>query len=131
MEVDEKGEREILKLSDCLLKGRVGAENIMAALCICKGLGEDAADMAAAVKSFKPVPHRIEFIANKKGVDYYNDSKATNPDSAICGIEAMTKPTILIGGGYDKNNSYDEWIEAFDRKVKELVLIGQTADKIA
>ena len=131
IEIDGKEEREILTFSDCLLKGRVGAENIMAALCICKGLGIDAATLAAAVKSFKPVPHRIEFIANKRGVDYYNDSKATNPDSAICGIEAMTKPTILIGGGYDKNNSYDEWIESFKGRVKELVLIGQTADNIA
>ena len=62
---------------------------------------------------------------------YYNDSKATNPDAAIQGIRAMTGPTILIGGGYDKKNSYDEWIEAFDGKVKKLVLIGQTREDIA
>ena len=83
------------------------------------------------VKRFKAVEHRIEFVATKKGVDYYNDSKGTNPDAAIQGIKAMNKPTILIGGGYDKENEYDEWIEAFDNKVKLFVLIGQTREKIA
>ena len=83
------------------------------------------------VKEFKAVEHRIEFVATKNGVDYYNDSKGTNPDAAIRGIRAMNKPTILIGGGYDKGSTYDEWIEAFDGKVKWLVLLGQTRDRIA
>ena len=67
----------------------------------------------------------------KDGVVYYNDSKGTNPDAAIKGIQAMNRPTLLIGGGYDKQSGYDEWIEAFDGKVRYLVLIGQTRDKIA
>ena len=67
----------------------------------------------------------------KDGVVYYNDSKGTNPDAAIKGIQAMVKPTYLIGGGYDKGSTYDEWIDAFDGKVRCLVLIGQTAKKIA
>ena len=71
------------------------------------------------------------FVATKRGGDYYNDSKGTNPDAAIQGIKAMSKPTVLIGGGYDKHNEYDEWIESFDGKVKWLVLIGQTREKIA
>jgi UDP-N-acetylmuramoylalanine--D-glutamate ligase len=83
------------------------------------------------VRTFKAVEHRIEFVATKRGVDYYNDSKGTNPDAAIQGIKAMTKPTVLLGGGYDKQSEYDEWIEAFDGKVKCLVLIGQTREKIA
>ena len=83
------------------------------------------------IKEFKAVEHRIEFVATKKGVDYYNDSKGTNPDAAIQGIKAMSKPTILIGGGYDKQSEYDEWIKAFGDKVKCLVLIGQTREKIA
>ena len=83
------------------------------------------------IKDFKAVEHRIEFVARKGGVDYYNDSKGTNPDAAIQGIRAMSRPTILIGGGYDKQNEYDEWIESFDGKVKWLVLIGQTREKIA
>ena len=70
-------------------------------------------------------------MATKAGVDYYNDSKGTNPDAAIQGIRAMCRPTVLIGGGYDKQNEYDAWIEAFEGKVKLLVLIGQTREKIA
>ena len=66
-----------------------------------------------------------------KGVAYYNDSKGTNPDATIKGIKAMNRPTWLIGGGYDKKSTYDEWIEAFDGKVKELILMGVTAPKIA
>ena len=75
--------------------------------------------------------HRIEFVAEKQGVTYYNDSKGTNPDAAIRGIKAMNRKTVLIGGGYDKDSSYDEWIQAFDGKVKKLVLIGATREKIA
>ena len=60
-------------------------------------------------------------VAEKNGVAYYNDSKGTNPDAAIRGIQAMNRPTVLIGGGYDKESSYDEWIQAFDGKVKKLV----------
>ena len=65
------------------------------------------------------------------GVAYYNDSKGTNVDAAIKGIQAMTRKTILIGGGYDKQSDYDEWIRSFDGKVKYLILLGQTAEKIA
>ena len=72
----------------------------------------------------------IQYVTEKRGVRFYNDSKGTNPDAAIQGIRAMNRPTLLIGGGYDKQSTYDEWIDAFDGKVKKLVLIGQTAEKI-
>ena len=84
-----------------------------------------------SVKAFKGVEHRIEYVTEKKGVTYYNDSKGTNPDAAIQGIRAMTTPTCLIGGGYDKGSTYDEWIEAFGSTIKYLVLIGQTSKAIA
>ena len=83
------------------------------------------------IKGFRAVEHRIEFVASKGGVDYYNDSKGTNPDAAIQGIRAMSRPTVLIGGGYDKESEYDEWIESFQGKVRWLVLIGETREKIA
>jgi UDP-N-acetylmuramoylalanine--D-glutamate ligase len=70
----------------------------------------------------------VEEIA---GVRYYNDSKATNPDAAVQGIRAMERPTWLIGGGYDKQSEYGDWIDAFDGKVQKLVLIGATKEKIA
>ena len=75
--------------------------------------------------------HRIEYVTEVNGVKYYNDSKGTNPDAAIQGIRAMQTKTCLIGGGYDKQSEYEEWIQAFDGKVKKLVLIGATRQKIA
>ena len=83
-----------------------------------------------SICEFTAVEHRIEYVTEKNGVAYYNDSKGTNPDAAIKGIQAMNRPTLLIGGGYDKESSYDEWIQAFDGKVRYLVLIGQTKEKI-
>lgn len=116
---------------DMNLVGMCNVENVMAAIAISLGMGVPMECILAGIKKFKAVEHRIEFVATKGGVDYYNDSKGTNPDAAIQGIKAMSKPTVLIGGGYDKESEYDEWIEAFDGKVKLLVLIGQTREKIA
>ena len=72
-----------------------------------------------SVRDFAGVEHRIEFVAEKNGVAYYNDSKGTNPDAAIKGIQAMIRPAYLIGGGYDKQSSYKEWIESFEGRVKK------------
>ena len=116
---------------DMNLVGICNVENVMAAIAIAEGMGVPMATILKVVKEFHAVEHRIEFVATKAGVDYYNDSKGTNPDAAIQGILAMSKPTILIGGGYDKGSEYDEWIESFGGKVKYLVLIGQTRGKIA
>ncbi len=117
--------------NDMNLVGLCNVENVMAAIAIAEGMGVPMETILKVIKTFRAVEHRIEFVATKGGVDYYNDSKGTNPDAAIQGIKAMSKPTILIGGGYDKQNEYDEWIECFGDKVKWLVLIGQTREKIA
>lgn len=117
--------------TDMKLVGICNVENVMAAIAIAEGMQVPISTILAVIKSFKAVEHRIEFVATRAGVDYYNDSKGTNPDAAIQGIRAMSKPTVLIGGGYDKQNEYDEWIECFGDKVKWLVLIGQTREKIA
>ena len=122
---------EVIRMSETNLLGDHNAENIMAAIAMCEAYGVPMDSIVASVKKFKAVEHRIEYVATKRGVDYYNDSKGTNPDAAIKGIKAMNKPTVLIGGGYDKDSTYDEWIESFDGKVKLLVLIGQTREKIA
>lgn len=113
------------------LVGMCNVENVMAAIAIAEGMQVPMETILAVIKQFRAVEHRIEYVATKGGVDYYNDSKGTNPDAAIQGIRAMSKPTILIGGGYDKHSEYDEWIESFEGKVKWLVLIGQTREKIA
>ena len=106
-------------------------ENVMAATAMAYAYGVPVEVIRKTLLEFKGVEHRIEFVAEKNGVAYYNDSKGTNPDAAIRGIQAMNRPTVLIGGGYDKESAYDEWIQAFDGKVKKLVLIGATRDKIA
>ncbi len=84
-----------------------------------------------AIKDFKAVEHRVEFVRNKNNVLYYNDSKGTNPDASIQAIRAMVRPTLLIGGGYDKQSEFDTYIDAFQGKIKYLVLLGATRDKIA
>ncbi|MDE6924065.1 MAG: UDP-N-acetylmuramoyl-L-alanine--D-glutamate ligase, partial [Acetatifactor sp.] len=117
--------------SDMNLMGICNVENVMAAIAIGEGMGVPMETILSVIRGFHAVEHRIEFVATRGGVDYYNDSKGTNPDAAIQGIRAMCKPTVLIGGGYDKQSEYDEWIESFDGKVKALVLIGQTKEKIA
>lgn len=125
-------EQELLDIhSDMNLVGSCNVENVMAALAIAEGMGVPLETSKAVIKEFHAVEHRIEFVAAKGGVDYYDDSKGTNPDAAIQGIRAMSRPTVLIGGGYDKESSYDQWIESFDGRVKWLVLIGQTREKIA
>lgn len=121
----------LMNIHDMNLVGTCNVENVMAAIAITQAMGVPMGKILSVVRQFKAVEHRIEFVATKRGVDYYNDSKGTNPDAAIQGIRAMCKPTVLIGGGYDKQSAYDEWIEAFDGKVKCLVLIGQTREKIA
>ena len=128
----EDGKRErIMNIHEMQLLGVHNVENVMAAIAMSLAFGVPMENILNTVKSFPAVEHRIEFVAEVNGVAWYNDSKGTNPDAAIRGIRAMNRPTILIGGGYDKGNEYDEWIEAFDGKVKRLVLIGQTREKIA
>ena len=127
----EGKETRLMNIHDMNLVGMCNVENVMAAIAITQAMGVPMETILSVVRQFKAVEHRIEFVATKCGVDYYNDSKGTNPDAAIQGIKAMDRPTVLIGGGYDKQSEYDGWIEAFDGKVKCLVLIGQTREKIA
>ncbi len=122
--------KKLMNIHDMKLVGMCNVENVMAAIAIAFSMGLPMEHILDTVKRFRAVEHRIEFVATKNGVDYYNDSKGTNPDAAIQGIRAMSRPTVLIGGGYDKQSEYDEWIEACGDKVKCLVLVGQTAEKI-
>lgn len=128
---DGDTEIDVLALKDLKLLGSHNVENVLAAVGISYYMGVPAAMIREVATSFKAVEHRIEYVDTIAGVAYYNDSKGTNPDAAIKGIQAMVSPTYLIGGGYDKGSEFDDWIEAFDGKVKCLVLIGQTAEKIA
>ena len=120
----------VINVNELNLLGRHNYENVMAACAMSVNFGVPMEKIVEVLKKFQAVEHRIEYVTEKRGVKFYNDSKGTNPDAAIQGIRAMNRPTLLIGGGYDKQSEYDEWIDAFDGKVKKLVLIGQTAEKI-
>lgn len=122
---------EICDVKDLNLLGLHNYENVMAAAAMALVYGVPADIVRKSVKAFRGVEHRIEYVAEKNGVVYYNDSKGTNPDAAIKGIRAMNRPTVLIGGGYDKDSVYTEWINSFDGKVKRLILLGATKEKIA
>ncbi len=128
---DKKAQRLLNVKTDMNLVGLCNIENVMAAIGISMSAGVPMQNILATIRRFVAVEHRIEFVAEKNGVVYYNDSKATNTDAAIQGIKAMERPTVLIGGGYDKGSAYDDWIQSFDKKVKKLVLIGQTREAIA
>ena len=103
----------------------------MAAVAMALCAGVDVEQIRQGLRQFRGVAHRIEYVRTVDGVDYYNDSKGTNVDAAIRGILAMEKPCVLLGGGYDKGAEYDSWLELFDGRVKKLILLGQTAQKIA
>ncbi len=123
-------EMPVCTTEEIRLLGSHNHENILAAIGITYYMGVPVEKIREAVMAFEAVEHRIEYVDTVDGVDYYNDSKGTNPDAAIKGIQAMVKPTILLGGGYDKKAQYDEWIEAFNGKVRWLILMGATAEAI-
>ena len=123
--------QKLMNIHEMRLLGMHNVENVMAAIAMADAYGADMEVILNVVRDFKAVEHRIEYVKTVRGVDYYNDSKGTNPDAAIKGIGAMVKPTYLIGGGFDKQSEYDEWIESFGGKVRKLVLLGQTREKIA
>lgn len=123
-------EEVVISTEELNILGEHNYENVMSACAMAESVGVPLETVRSVLRRFQAVEHRIEYVTEKRGVRFYNDSKGTNPDAAIKAIRAMKHPTYLIGGGYDKASEYDEWIENFDGKVKELVLIGQTAEKI-
>lgn len=129
-EASNKKGISICHVSELKLIGIHNYENVMAAIAIAIAMNVPMDCIRKAIKAFKAVEHRIEYVAEKKGVTYYNDSKGTNPDAAMKAIQAMNTKTVLIGGGYDKDSDYIEWIQAFDGKVTYFVLVGQTKEKI-
>ena len=120
----------LINVNDLQILGVHNHENVMAAaaMAICANIPLDT--IRSVLKAFAGVEHRIEYVATVDGVDYYNDSKGTNVDASIRAVLAMKKPIVLIGGGYDKGGSFDEWTQLFPGRVKHLVLIGVTAPQV-
>ena len=129
----EEGELlPICKAQDLLIPGAHNVENALAATAIAHHLGVPFPVIAYTLKTFKGVEHRIEYVTTVNGVRWLNDSKGTNPDSTIKAIEAMTGPTVLIAGGYDKEISFQTLAEVIIQsgRIHHCVLFGQTAQQI-
>lgn len=126
-----EGLNEILvNVNELKILGVHNYENAMAAAAAGIAAGISIENIRLTLKGFSGVEHRIEFVCEKDGVEYYNDSKGTNPDASIKAVLAMKRPIVLIGGGYDKNSDFDEWTSTFAGRVKALVLLGETAQQI-
>ncbi len=123
-------EAYVCRTEDIYIKGPHNIENALAAVALTMLCGVGAETAAYTLKTFKGVEHRIETVCTKDGITYINDSKGTNPDSTIKAIETMTKPTVLILGGYDKGGSFDSLFEAFTDNIKHTILIGVTAERL-
>jgi len=128
---NEEGELvHLCKTSELQIPGAHNVENALAAAAISYFAGIEPECITAVLKAFLGVEHRLEFVEEKDGVKYINDSKGTNPDSSIKAVEAIEDNIILIAGGYDKGSDYEELIKAFNGKVKYMMLLGKTAPKI-
>ncbi len=123
-------DEKLIDIDEMNILGAHNVENAMAAaaMALCASVPIDI--IRKTLREFKAVEHRIEYVAEINGVEYYNDSKGTNPDAAIKAIEAMKRPILLIGGGYDKKSDFHQWIESFKGKVKFMAVIGEVSKQI-
>ncbi|HLW87803.1 MAG TPA: UDP-N-acetylmuramoyl-L-alanine--D-glutamate ligase [Terriglobales bacterium] len=127
---DANGQREIILLSEIPLKGAHNVENVLAAVCVGALSGVGHGKIRQAVATFKAVEHRLEYVATIRGVEYYNDSKATNVDATIKALESFPANIHLILGGKDKGSDYTVLNDLLRQRVKRVYSIGAAAAKI-
>ena len=120
----------ICAVEELKILGSHNIENALAAISITRAFGIPVEIVADKLKTFAGVAHRIEYVNTKNGVDFFNDSKATNTDAAIKGLLAMKKPVRLLAGGMDKKVSFVPWIELFEGRVQKVYVIGETRAQI-
>lgn len=123
-------EIELIKIKDIPVLGEHNIQNVMVAAASTKLMGIEESIIKKAIKEFKAVEHRMEFVAEVNKISYYNDSKATNPDSTIKALQAMDKYTVLLLGGSNKDSDYIEMVKSFTDKIKFVVLYGETKGQI-
>ncbi len=123
-------ENQLMSITDIRILGKHNLENILGSIGICYAMGIDSEIIKQGIEDFKGVEHRLEYVTEKKGICFYNDSKGTNPEASIKAIEAISTPIILIAGGYDKGVSFENFIKSFENKVKSLILLGETKEQI-
>ena len=127
---DEGDQREIMPVSEISLKGAHNVENVLAGVCVGMLAGIAPAQIRRAVAGFKAVEHRLEYVATVRGVEYYNDSKATNVDATIKALESFPGNIHLILGGKDKGSDYSVLNDLLKSRVKRIYTIGAAAAKI-
>jgi UDP-N-acetylmuramoylalanine--D-glutamate ligase len=127
---DSRELRSILRLEEIPLKGSHNLENVLAAVCTGELMGCTTEQISKAVRSFKAVEHRLEYVATINGVQYYNDSKATNVDATIKALESFPSNIHLILGGKDKDSDYSVINHLLQERVKRVYTIGAAAAKI-
>ncbi|HWR16472.1 MAG TPA: UDP-N-acetylmuramoyl-L-alanine--D-glutamate ligase [Terriglobales bacterium] len=127
---DAKGEHDVMGVGEMQLKGTHNVENVLAAVTIGVILGVPAGKIREAVKNFKAVEHRLEYVATINGVEFYNDSKATNVDATIKALESFPKNIHIILGGKDKGSDYTVLKPLLQERVKRVYTVGAAAEKI-
>lgn len=121
---------EVLDVKDLKIIGNHNYENLMAAILETYLFGLDFDQIARASKTFVSIEHRLEFVDEVNGVKIYNDSKGTNVDSSIKAINSFTDPIIIIAGGYDKKIDYSDYVKAFTKNGKEMIILGETKEML-
>jgi UDP-N-acetylmuramoylalanine--D-glutamate ligase len=126
-----RGEERVAPLTELTVPGRHNQQNALAALAAAKLMGLDNHLIAQGLKDFKGIEHRIEFAGQRTGIRFYNDSKATNPESTETALRAFSQQVILLAGGYDKGADFSGLAELFPEHVKHLVTFGVTGPKLS
>src|SRR5204863_8713139 len=121
----------LMPAAEIPIRGMHNVENTMAAAAACRLAGASREQIAAAVRSFRAVEHRLEFVRRVRGVDFYNDSKATNVDATLKALDAFEGGLWVILGGKDKGSDYTLLAGALRKKARSVLLIGAAAPKIA
>jgi UDP-N-acetylmuramoylalanine--D-glutamate ligase len=128
---DEEGREErIIRIDELGIPGRHNAANALAAIAIALAAGAAPEKLAEPLRNFPGVEHRLEYVGTFGGVKYYNDSKATNPMATTMSILSLPAPLILIAGGLDRGSDYMELLPVFRDRIKGLVALGETREKI-
>ncbi len=124
-------ETDIIDVDEIRIPGLHNLQNALAAVCLSMPLGVPSKVIADTLKTFPGVEHRIEFVREVNNISFINDSKATTPEATLKAIATMKQPTVLILGGYDKHLEFDVLFENMSDLIKDIVILGVTADKIA
>ena len=128
---DEEGEHELFKETAMELRGQHNLLNVLAASAISAAIGITHEAMEEGVRSFRGLPHRLEFVRRVNGADWFNDSIATAPERAIAAMHAFDEPIVLLAGGRDKDLDWDTFADEVCKRVDRLILFGEAASKIA